>query len=216
MQDRTSETPKRYVKCIKRPTSSIHSPPTLLTYDLFCPCRTLGSHPLGHRQRDSELESCLYAFLCFWICGTETDCDLVFNAGIQGCISAADNEDGSPLVIHDCNTEDTANQDWQLSFFTRQNAGPQSITVFGDKCIDVTGGVNADGTKLQIWTCTAGNTNQQWISVTDFTLQWAGTDKCIDLTDGKITDGTPLQIWTCDSSNANQKWVGTSDPDAAQ
>ncbi|KAJ7450517.1 hypothetical protein FB451DRAFT_1566517 [Mycena latifolia] len=27
-----------------------------------------------------------------------------FNAGIQGCISAADNEDGSPLFIHDCNT----------------------------------------------------------------------------------------------------------------
>ncbi|KAJ6600672.1 ricin B lectin domain-containing protein, partial [Mycena sp. CBHHK59/15] len=131
---------------------------------------------------------------------------LVFNAGIQGCISAPDNANGAPLVIHDCNTETRTNQDWQLSFFDRQNAGPQPITIFGDKCIDVTGGVNADGTKLQIWTCSVGNTNQQWISVTDFTFQWSGTDKCIDLTGGSITDGNVLQIWTCGSNNSNQKW----------
>ncbi|KAJ7450174.1 hypothetical protein FB451DRAFT_1186948 [Mycena latifolia] len=56
-----------------------------------------------------------------------------FNAGIQGCISAASNADGAPVVIHDCNTEDTANHDWEVSFFTRQAAGPQQITVFGDK-----------------------------------------------------------------------------------
>ncbi|KAJ7463161.1 ricin B lectin domain-containing protein, partial [Mycena latifolia] len=95
------------------------------------------------------------------------------------------------------------------------NAGPQTITIFGDKCIDVTGGVNADGTKLQIWMC-SGNTNQQWVSVTDSTLQWAGTDKCIDLTDGKITDGNGLQIWTCDSMNFNQRWVGMPDLDVAK
>jgi hypothetical protein len=139
-----------------------------------------------------------------------------FSAGIQGCISVADNADGSPLVIHDCNTEATANQDWQLSFFTRQNAGPEPITIFGDKCIDVTGGVNADGTKLQIWTCSAGNTNQQWISVNNFTLQWAGTDKCIDLTGGSITDGTVLQIWTCSTGNVNQFWEGERNPDTVE
>ncbi|KAJ7703936.1 ricin B lectin domain-containing protein [Mycena rosella] len=139
-----------------------------------------------------------------------------FNAGIQGCISTADNEDGSPLVIHDCNTEDTANQDWQLSFFDKENAGPQPITIFGDKCIDVTGGVNADGTKLQIWTCSAGNTNQEWISVNDFTLQWAGTNKCIDLSGGTIADGTVLQIWTCTANDENQKWSGEPNPDTTE
>ncbi|KAJ7092400.1 ricin B lectin domain-containing protein [Mycena belliarum] len=130
-----------------------------------------------------------------------------FNAGIQGCISVANNTDGSPVVIHDCNTEAPANQDWKLSFFTRQPAGPQPITIFGNKCIDVTNGVNADGTKLQIWTCVPGSTNQQFISLNDFTLQWAGTNKCIDLSDGKITDGNQLQIWTCDSKNSNQGWI---------
>ncbi|KAJ7640148.1 ricin B lectin domain-containing protein [Mycena rosella] len=135
------------------------------------------------------------------------------NAGIQGCISAESNEDGAPLVVHDCNTENVTNHDWEVSFFTRQNAGPQAITVFGDKCIDVVGGVNADGTKLQIWTCDAANTNQMWISVTDNTFQWSGTNKCTDLTDGKILDNTQLQIWTCASNNANQEWHGGPMPD---
>ncbi|KAJ7163010.1 ricin B lectin domain-containing protein, partial [Mycena filopes] len=124
------------------------------------------------------------------------------------CISVPDNADGAPLVIHDCNTEALVNQDWSLSFFDKQSAGPQPITVFGNKCIDVTGGVNADGTKLQIWTCVAGSKNQQWTSVSDFTLQWSGTNKCIDLTGGSITDGTQLQIYTCATNNANQKWLG--------
>ncbi|KAJ6578663.1 ricin B lectin domain-containing protein [Mycena vulgaris] len=146
-----------------------------------------------------------------------------FNAGMQGCISTASNADGSPVVIHDCNTQDPANQDWQLTFFhpqdnagPAQNAGPEPITIFGDKCLDVTGGVNADGTKLQIWTCSASNKNQQWISVGDNTLQWAGTNKCIDLTGGKITDETVLQLWTCGSSNVNQKWIGQRNPDNTQ
>ncbi|KAF8196329.1 ricin B lectin domain-containing protein [Mycena galopus ATCC 62051] len=140
----------------------------------------------------------------------------VSNAGIQGCIAVADNADGEPLIIHNCNTENLANQDWDLSFFTRQNAGPQQIKVFGDKCIDVTDGANADGTKLQIWTCAEGNTNQQWVSVTDSTLQWSGTDKCIDLTNGGISDGNVLQIWTCSGQNSNQKWTGAPNPDTVE
>ncbi|KAJ7865535.1 ricin B lectin domain-containing protein [Mycena leptocephala] len=143
-----------------------------------------------------------------------------FNAGIQGCIAVANNADGEPLIIHDCNTDDLANQDWEVSFFTRENSTPGPIKVFGDKCIDVTGGVNADNTKLQIWTCDTSepndNPNQQWISVTDSTFQWNGTNKCIDLTDGKITDSNVLQIYTCDSGNSNQKWAGEPNPDAAR
>ncbi|KAF7343887.1 hypothetical protein MVEN_01677400 [Mycena venus] len=139
-----------------------------------------------------------------------------YNAGIQGCIAVAENADGEPLIIHDCNTEsDLAVQDWEISFYTRENAGPQQIKVFGDKCIDVKDGVNADGTKLQIWTCTDGNKNQLWTSVKDNTLQWSGTNKCIDLTDGKITDGNVLQIYTCDSKNSNQGWGGDPNPDTA-
>ncbi|KAJ7258068.1 ricin B lectin domain-containing protein [Mycena haematopus] len=147
-----------------------------------------------------------------------------YNAGIQGCIAAADNANGEPLIIHNCNTENPANQDWDVSFFTRQNAGPQQIKIFGDKvwtvkfvfflltdCLPFN-----DGTKLQIWTCVEGNTNQQWISVTDSTFRWSGTDKCIDLTNGVINDGNVLQIWTCSTGNTNQKWTGAPNPDTVE
>ncbi|KAK7055577.1 ricin B lectin domain-containing protein [Favolaschia claudopus] len=146
-----------------------------------------------------------------------------FNAGIQGCVAVADNEAGSPLIIHNCNTENLQNQDWEVSFFIptqedgpARNVGPQQIKIFGDKCIDVTNGANADGTKLQIWDCVEGSTNQQWISVTDATFQWSGTNKCIDLTDGKITDSNVLQLWTCDGANTNQKWIGGPNPDTSR
>ncbi|KAJ7133277.1 ricin B lectin domain-containing protein [Mycena epipterygia] len=139
-----------------------------------------------------------------------------FNAGIQGCISVADNADGEPLVIHDCNTETLANQDWEATFAFKGDTSPSPITIFGgEKCIDVTGGVNALGTKLQIWTCTGGP-NQQWVGTLGNTFRWSGTDKCIDLTDGRIADGTALQLYTCDTTgtNENQIWASAPNPDA--
>ncbi|KAJ7161157.1 ricin B lectin domain-containing protein [Mycena filopes] len=135
------------------------------------------------------------------------------SAGIQGCISAAENADGEALVIHDCNTEALANQDFSLSFFTKQNSGPQPIKVFGNKCIDVVGGVNADGTKLQIWTCDAANKNQQWISVNDFTLQWSGTNKCIDLTDGKSPTATSSRFTLARPTTATRSGSARTNPD---
>jgi hypothetical protein len=135
------------------------------------------------------------------------------NAGIQGCIGAAENANGQPLIIHNCATESVSNQDWDLSFSTTQ---PQQIEVFGDKCIDVVNGINEDGTPLQIWTCAEGNTNQLWIALTDSTFQWSGTDKCIDLTNGLINDGNVIQVWTCSSGDSNQMWVGAPNPGSAQ
>ncbi|KAF9263064.1 hypothetical protein L218DRAFT_360238 [Marasmius fiardii PR-910] len=123
------------------------------------------------------------------------------------CISTSSNADGAHVVIHDCDTEDTTKHNWDFSKIPGQNTGPQQIRIFGDKCLDVTDGVNADGTKLQIWTCTRpGDTNQAWIALSDSTYQWAGTNRCVDLTNGILTDGSQLQIWTCGGNNPNQKW----------
>ncbi|KAL0564616.1 hypothetical protein V5O48_017425 [Marasmius crinis-equi] len=134
-------------------------------------------------------------------------------AGIQGCISASENADGAPVVIHNCNTEDVVKHSWEVSLFSKFPAGPQQIKVFGDKCLDVKDGIVADGTKLQIWSCTEGNTNQLWTSLQDFTFQLSGTDKCIDLTDGNISDGNQLQIWTCSrDTTPNQTWSGNRIP----
>ncbi|KAL0564706.1 hypothetical protein V5O48_017339 [Marasmius crinis-equi] len=126
-------------------------------------------------------------------------------AGRQGCIFASSNTTGAPVVIEDCNT-DFSREDWDYTPFVTVNSGPQPLRILGDKCLDVTNGINADGTKLQIWTCVDQSPNQLWVSVTDFTFQWAGTNKCIDLTDGNVNPGNQLQIWTCDPNNSNQIW----------
>ncbi|KAK1231208.1 hypothetical protein PQX77_005678 [Marasmius sp. AFHP31] len=139
-------------------------------------------------------------------------------AGKQGCIAASDNADGAPVVIHDCNNEDVSKHSWSVLPWSpsRQptNGIPAPVKIFGDKCLDVKDGVNADGAKLQLWTCSPGNTNQLWISVTDNTWNWAGTNKCIDLTDGNISDGNQLQLWTCISSpgSSNQKFENYNVP----
>ncbi|KAJ6556122.1 ricin B lectin domain-containing protein [Mycena capillaripes] len=132
------------------------------------------------------------------------------NAGIQGCIGADQDINGSPLVIHNCATDPPPDADWAVSFST---TATQQLKIFGDKCIDVKDGVNADGTKLQIWDCTEGNTNQLFtvISNAGGLIQWAGTNKCIDLTNGAMTDNTQLQIWTCGGGNTNQEWVPAQD-----
>ncbi|KAJ6463477.1 ricin B lectin domain-containing protein [Mycena sanguinolenta] len=135
-----------------------------------------------------------------------------FSAGIQGCITAAENTDGEPVVIHNCNTEDTSVSDWTATFAIRGDTSPSPIQIYGNKCIDVTNGVNADGTLLQIWTC-SGGPNQQWVNRLDGSFQWSGTNKCIDLTNGALTDGTQLQLWTCSTGDSNQVWSNAPDPD---
>jgi hypothetical protein len=59
---------------------------------------------------------------------------------------------GASVTIQGCTFDD--NQLWNFSGGT--------IRIFGNKCLDVTNWVDQDGTKLQMWTCSSGNTNQQW------------------------------------------------------
>ncbi|KAG7087971.1 hypothetical protein E1B28_012011 [Marasmius oreades] len=134
--------------------------------------------------------------------------------GFSRCIAASSKTPGAPVVIHDCSTGDASNYDWDIDAFSTDQI-PQQIKLFGqDLCVDVTSGVNADGTKLQLWTCTQGNTNQLWSHTSSLGIwQWAGTNKCIDLTDGNISDGNQFQVWTCDSSNMNQQFPGRTVPD---
>ncbi|KAL0058751.1 hypothetical protein AAF712_014559 [Marasmius tenuissimus] len=137
-------------------------------------------------------------------------------AGRQGCIAASDNADGAPVVIHDCNNEDVSKHSWSVNPWIPGRIAfdgqPGPMKIFGDKCLDVKDGINADGAKLQLWTCEPGNTNQLWISVKDETWNWAGTNKCIDLTDGNIADGNQLQLWTCVGTpgSSNQKFENTA------
>jgi hypothetical protein len=67
------------------------------------------------------------------------------------------------------------------------------LQVFGNMCLDVTNGAIANGTPLQIWECTAGNTNQEW-KLSGSTIQRSGEDSCLDLTNGNVTDGNVVRI----------------------
>jgi len=120
--------------------------------------------------------------------------------------SAADR----PLVV--AAPSDQNNEPVGLIFEDEDNLGANWVydgsdhlsSYNGEQCLDVTGGVDADGTKLQIYQCTPGNTNQQWVFNSNFSIQWKNHNKCIDLTDGNLDN--QLQIWTCTSGNKNQQW----------
>ncbi|KAJ7245984.1 ricin B lectin domain-containing protein [Mycena rebaudengoi] len=103
---------------------------------------------------------------------------------VGGCLTASSNADGAPVIIHDCpvGAAPSVSHTWVAAAGVGK---PGALKIFGDKCLDVKDGVNADGTKLQIW-----------------------TPACVDVTNGNVTTGNVMQIWDCDasSSNSNQNW----------
>ncbi|KAJ7778396.1 ricin B lectin domain-containing protein [Mycena metata] len=124
------------------------------------------------------------------------------------CLIASSNTDGAAVVVGECGTNATALNSWVVPNGANS---PGPLQIFGDKCLDVTNGANADGTKLQIWTCATGNTNQLWVPTgSDNIITWSGTTKCIDVTNGDLTDGNQVQIWDCDSTNGNQKFLANA------
>ncbi len=74
------------------------------------------------------------------------------------------------------------------------------ITGAGSKCVDVNGSSTADGTKIQLWTC-SGGTNQQWTRSGN-TLR--AFDKC--MTANGTADGALVQLSTC-NGGAGQNWT---------
>jgi hypothetical protein len=66
-------------------------------------------------------------------------------------MTAASKSDGAAVTLQGCTG--APSQEWIFQ--------GGSVKVYGDKCLDVSGGVDANGTKMQIWTC-SGNKNQQW------------------------------------------------------
>lgn len=82
------------------------------------------------------------------------------------------------------------NQKWKLVGNTLQNQG---------YCLDVTNGNIADGTGLQLWTCSEDSPNQQWVFQGDEFLQFpnstitlSDTNQCVDLTDGSINNSAQV------------------------
>ncbi|KAJ7466133.1 ricin B lectin domain-containing protein [Mycena galericulata] len=123
-------------------------------------------------------------------------------ANSRKCLTAGSPTNGAPVVIEDCEHTGATSQSWILSGSTLQ--------IFGNMCLDVKNGATADGTQLQVWTCTEGDTNQQW-TVSEDTIKWNEESSCLDLTNGNQTDGNVMQIWSC-TDGPNQQWTLSTGP----
>ncbi|MEV4625322.1 ThuA domain-containing protein [Micromonospora sp. NPDC049523] len=80
--------------------------------------------------------------------------------------------------------------------------GTGPIVGLANKCLEVDGGGTADGTQVQINTCT-GTPRQTWTKQGQ-TLRALG--KCLDVSGSGTANGTKIQLWTCNGTGA-QNWA---------
>lgn len=80
--------------------------------------------------------------------------------------------------------------------------------VGSNRCLDVLGQSQTDGTNLQLYDCWGG-ANQQWTSTAGGQLTVYGS-KCLDVPNHATAAGTRVEIWTC-NGGANQQWRVNSD-----
>jgi len=87
---------------------------------------------------------------------------------------------------------------------------PQAIrwATHPDKCLDIAGGANRDGTNIQLWDCVSNgeHENMQFLVPLSGTgrIQWAKhPTKCLDVSAGNTNNGANLQIWSCKSADEN-------------
>ncbi|WP_062431059.1 glycoside hydrolase family 27 protein [Herbidospora daliensis] len=80
--------------------------------------------------------------------------------------------------------------------------------VASNRCVDVTGASQNNGTAVVLWDCN-GQSNQQWTSTSAGELRVYG-NKCLDVNNNGTADGTGVLIWDCNGQN-NQKWRFNSD-----
>ncbi|MDM4781394.1 MULTISPECIES: RICIN domain-containing protein [unclassified Micromonospora] len=72
------------------------------------------------------------------------------------------------------------------------------------RCVDVSGGRSADGTRVQLWDCHGGpEVRWRWRGNT---LVNTATSKCLDVSGGRTAGGTVVQLWTC-LGNGAQQWL---------
>jgi alpha-galactosidase len=73
-----------------------------------------------------------------------------------------------------------------------------------NRCADVHGASQTDGTAVEIYDC-HGGTNQTWTPTAAGELRVYAGAKCLDAYNNQTTTGTKIEIWTC-NGGANQQW----------
>ncbi|MER7892405.1 ThuA domain-containing protein [Micromonospora sp. NPDC094482] len=85
--------------------------------------------------------------------------------------------------------------------------GTGPIRGLAGKCLDVRNAGTADGTQVQIYTC-SGSAAQTWTVTPNSTVRALG--KCLDVSGSGSADGTKIQLWTCNGTGA-QNWSAQAD-----
>ncbi len=105
----------------------------------------------------------------------------------------------------------TASRSFTWTITAAVDSGPagQIRQVGGSgKCLNDPGGNTANGTRLNLWTCT-GKSNQRWTTVQDGTLRTGG--KCLGTVGDSSANGAKLQLETCNSGDGAQHWLAGTD-----
>lgn len=94
-----------------------------------------------------------------------------------------------------------------------EGGGYKLMNRFSDKCLDIMGPSDENGTPVHQWNCF--NTRSQiWrvpifrrgvVETRHIVNDYAG--KCLDVPNWHVEDGQIIQIWSCNGANWNQEWV---------
>jgi hypothetical protein len=90
---------------------------------------------------------------------------------------------------------------------TAGGGGTGQIVGLAGKCLDVAGGGTADGTRIQLYTCTP-SAAQQWTVTPNGAVKALG--KCLDVAGAGTANGTRVQLYHCNGSAA-QVWSAQAD-----
>ncbi|WP_433790065.1 PQQ-dependent sugar dehydrogenase [Actinoplanes sp. CA-252034] len=97
---------------------------------------------------------------------------------------------------------------FDLDAFTLATTRTGPVVGLAGKCLDISGGGTADGTKIQLYTCN-GSAAQVW-SINGQVWRNPQSGKCLDVAGGATANGTKAQLWTCNGTAA-QNWTGQTD-----
>jgi hypothetical protein len=136
------------------------------------------------------------------------------------CVAELGPYNGAPVVQTRCDPNSKA-QRWTRIYLggtyeLLQNLESVSTYPYVPMCLDVTDGVNANGTKLQVWQCT-NTPGMNWRFVDAYHGDYSYPlnvhtkigPKCLDVPAASLVDGAQLQIWTCTTRTMNpaQLWA---------
>jgi hypothetical protein len=95
------------------------------------------------------------------------------NRFLTECLTRSSEADGSSIIVRTCDSSSGifSSEWWRVE--QRTPTAYRLRSLLSDGCLDVPDGNDADGTKMQVWTCYNGNANQLWELHDDNTFRWA-------------------------------------------